>query len=156
MRVSTVLQVKNRMHQGSASCTPPAHKRLYSTCTSCAFVEVSTLFKFNKISCCCYSGTPFSSRSSAFTLLVSTAATKNSSQIFCADVVLPQLLQFRILECRLSQIRQLGVVSDPCTSFSRAAFARGLSLVHPDGLKVRRQSFRVGHHSTSAKKKQLN
>ena len=41
---------EHRVHQGSGSCSPPAHKRLYSTSAFCAFVEVSTPFKFNKIS----------------------------------------------------------------------------------------------------------
>ena len=41
---------KNRVHQGSGSRTLPAHRRLHSTCAFCAFVEVLTPLKFNKIS----------------------------------------------------------------------------------------------------------
>ena len=48
----------NRVHQGSGSRTPRAHKRLCSTCASCAFVEVSTPIRFNKISGFWSSGMP--------------------------------------------------------------------------------------------------
>ena len=47
---------ENRVHQGSSSCTPPAHKSLFSTCAFCAFVEVFSPCKFNKISGFRYSG----------------------------------------------------------------------------------------------------
>ena len=56
-RVSCAV-TENRVPQGSGSCTSSAHKRLYSTCAFCAFVEVFTPFEFNKISGFWSSGLP--------------------------------------------------------------------------------------------------
>ena len=60
--VHQVTRTINMVHQGSGSCTPPAHKRLYFMCAICTFVEVSTPFKFNKISGFWSSGMPSLSR----------------------------------------------------------------------------------------------
>ena len=121
-----------------------------STCGSCAFVEVSTPFKFNRSAVCGNQETSSLSGFLDFTLSVSIVETEDSSQIVCTGVVLDlQILQIRILDFRFLQIRQLAVVGDPGTIFNTAAFTSGLSLVHPGGLTVCRPNLRESHHSTS-------
>ena len=66
---------KKKVHQGSSSCIPPAHKRLCSTCAFCAFVEVLTPFRINKIGSFWYSGLSSLSWFWDFTLSVSIVET---------------------------------------------------------------------------------
>ena len=61
---------------------------------------------------------------------------EDAFQIVCTGVV------------RNFQNRLLAVASDPSASYSVAAFASGLSLVHPSGLTVCRQRLQEGQHST--------
>ena len=51
---------------------------------------------------------------------------------------------------------QLAFVGDPTSSFSVAAFASGLNLVHQGGITLCRQNLRVSHQSTSMHKTKLH
>ena len=68
------------------------------------------------------------------------------------DCVVPDfhILHLRLLDFRFLQMQKLAVVGDPSARLNKAAFASGLSPIHPGGLTVCRQSLRVDHLSTSA------
>ena len=123
-------RTKNKVHQGSGSCTPPAHKRLslrilLSSKSQLRSNSTRSAVSGNQEHLPCVD-------SWIFTLSASIVETEILPSSFA--------LQFRILDFWSFQIRQLVVVGDSDTKFNLAAFASGLSLVHPGGLTVCRQN----------------